>query len=126
MNRNFRTGGGYAVCRLRSSSDCVSEPFARIVGKPPRIRGTTYALIAGARPIVRRNNVKHEIPIRRRVVARSRYQVQRSSSEERRVGQECFSTCRARWSPYHENINLHRYPHTAYNIILQLTYKIVK
>src|SRR3546814_13250941 len=22
-------------------------------------------------------------------------------SEERRVGQECFSTCRSRWSPYH-------------------------
>src|SRR3546814_11942457 len=25
-------------------------------------------------------------------------------SEERRVGQECVSTCRARWSPYHYNI----------------------
>src|SRR3546814_13239394 len=23
------------------------------------------------------------------------------SSEERRVGQECVSTCRTRWSPYH-------------------------
>src|SRR3546814_14387574 len=23
------------------------------------------------------------------------------SSEERRVGQECVSTCRSRWSPYH-------------------------
>src|SRR3546814_15668370 len=23
-------------------------------------------------------------------------------SEERRVGQECVSTCRSRWSPYHE------------------------
>src|SRR3546814_11808110 len=22
-------------------------------------------------------------------------------SEERRVGKECFSTCRSRWSPYH-------------------------
>src|SRR3546814_18792477 len=22
-------------------------------------------------------------------------------SEERRVGEECFSTCRSRWSPYH-------------------------
>src|SRR3546814_20543110 len=25
-----------------------------------------------------------------------------SSSEERRVGKECVSTCRSRWSPYHE------------------------
>src|SRR3546814_7978729 len=24
-----------------------------------------------------------------------------SSSEERRVGKECVSTCRSRWSPYH-------------------------
>src|SRR3546814_10900754 len=25
----------------------------------------------------------------------------RASSEERRVGKECVSTCRSRWSPYH-------------------------
>ena len=24
-----------------------------------------------------------------------------SRSEERRVGKECVSTCRSRWSPYH-------------------------
>src|SRR3546814_17189656 len=24
-------------------------------------------------------------------------------SDERRVGKECVSTCRSRWSPYHEN-----------------------
>src|SRR3546814_20609745 len=27
---------------------------------------------------------------------------QPSRSEERRVGKECVSTCRSRWSPYHE------------------------
>src|SRR3546814_13717453 len=27
--------------------------------------------------------------------------VARSRSEERRVGNECVSTCRSRWSPYH-------------------------
>src|SRR3546814_17181045 len=26
----------------------------------------------------------------------------RERSEERRVGKECVSTCRSRWSPYHE------------------------
>src|SRR3546814_2240295 len=26
---------------------------------------------------------------------------QRNRSEERRVGKECVSTCRSRWSPYH-------------------------
>src|SRR3546814_14591123 len=30
-----------------------------------------------------------------------RSNVQRQRSEERRVGQECVSTCRSRWSPYH-------------------------
>src|SRR3546814_5874964 len=30
-------------------------------------------------------------------------------SEERRVGQECVSTCRSRWSPYHEKQNTHMY-----------------
>src|SRR3546814_5903689 len=28
-------------------------------------------------------------------------QVARERSEERRVGKECVSTCRSRWSPYH-------------------------
>src|SRR3546814_14776924 len=28
-------------------------------------------------------------------------QAQEGRSEERRVGKECVSTCRARWSPYH-------------------------
>src|SRR3546814_3094050 len=32
---------------------------------------------------------------------RFRYGVQVNRSEERRVGQECVSTCRSRWSPYH-------------------------
>src|SRR3546814_17515768 len=36
-----------------------------------------------------------------------------SRTEERRVGKECVSTCRYRWSPYHykqkvnDNINIH-------------------
>src|SRR3546814_1309336 len=29
----------------------------------------------------------------------------RHRSEERRVGKECVSTCRSRWSPYHEKNN---------------------
>src|SRR3546814_14536429 len=28
-------------------------------------------------------------------------------SEERRVGKECVSTCRSRWSPYHQKKNRH-------------------
>src|SRR3546814_14295152 len=29
-------------------------------------------------------------------------------SEERRVGKECVSTCRSRWSPYHEKKNTNK------------------
>src|SRR3546814_18792941 len=29
------------------------------------------------------------------------YSIFKSRSEERRVGKECVSTCRSRWSPYH-------------------------
>src|SRR3546814_11961526 len=29
-------------------------------------------------------------------------------SEERRVGKECVSTCRSRWSPYHQKKNTHK------------------
>src|SRR3546814_17944621 len=29
-------------------------------------------------------------------------------SEERRVGKECVSTCRSRWSPYHDKKNKNR------------------
>src|SRR3546814_1067733 len=29
------------------------------------------------------------------------YHQRRHRSEERRVGKECVSTCRSRWSPYH-------------------------
>src|SRR3546814_15888251 len=31
--------------------------------------------------------------------------------EERRVGKECVSTCRSRWSPYHYKKKLHHPPH---------------
>src|SRR3546814_12863192 len=37
-----------------------------------------------------------------RPVVRGRGEVEVPRSEERRVGKECVSTCRSRWSPYHE------------------------
>src|SRR3546814_14406453 len=49
-------------------------------------------------------------------------------SDERRVGKECVSTCRSRWSPYHEKKNTKYYVHnhkttctldTNYSILLQ-------
>src|SRR3546814_12130951 len=39
-------------------------------------------------------------------------------SEERRVGKECVSTCRSRWSPYHEK--------KKHNYNITLPYKVTK
>src|SRR3546814_19940156 len=35
------------------------------------------------------------------LIAMLAYSVFAARSEERRVGKECVSTCRSRWSPYH-------------------------
>ena len=43
-------------------------------------------------------------PIVKRVIhttADFSYETNMVRSEERRVGKECVSTCRSRWSPYH-------------------------
>src|SRR3546814_20423555 len=44
-----------------------------------------------------------DVPLTETVARRNPlgFQVTRYSSEERRVGKECVSTCRSRWSPYH-------------------------
>src|SRR3546814_3914825 len=34
-------------------------------------------------------------------IEKARYNEDWQRSEERRVGKECVSTCRSRWSPYH-------------------------
>src|SRR3546814_20199931 len=68
-----------AVFSLRHRK--VSPPMARIVMK---FGGTSMAGIERIRSVAAR--------IKREVEARS---------EERRVGNECVSTCRSRWSPYH-------------------------
>src|SRR3546814_9554701 len=72
-----------------------------------RRRHTRCALVTGvqtcALPISRKTS---SIPARRRCGSRMRSSTSPSNrapsrSEERRVGKECVSTCRSRWSPYH-------------------------
>src|SRR3546814_18704521 len=54
-----------------------------------RNRATTY----------RRTAVRHKPPA---TAGSSTAGARPRRSEERRVGKECGSTCRSRWSPYHE------------------------
>src|SRR3546814_19473483 len=46
-------------------------------------------------------------------------------SEERRVGKECVSTCRSRWSPYHSQTH-YQTQQTLCNLILQAMTTIKK
>src|SRR3546814_15970021 len=60
---------------------------------------------ARRRQILRRReglvaDAEHEAVVEGRVQFRDQAVLRRS--EERRVGKECVSTCRTRWSPYHE------------------------
>src|SRR3546814_13275024 len=50
--------------------------------------------------------VGHDSTDQRRIIRQAAIRVL-GRSEERRVGKECVSTCRSRWSPYHSKI--HKY-----------------
>src|SRR3546814_5605697 len=87
-----------------SSDVCSSDlqgrrirPFARRDGDPGFTAGTV-------RPGLRGQHTNPADAGRRfggiRIGVECRYAV-RHRSEERRVGKECVSTCRSRWSPYH-------------------------
>src|SRR3546814_1113437 len=93
-----------------SSCDCI---FVSLFFFSSRRRHTRCALVTGvqtcALPIYRGQRVEGgAVEARVRAVAaeqqggaRSRQGFERCErSEERRVGKECVSTCRSRWSPY--------------------------
>src|SRR3546814_18600417 len=83
---------------LHNTLTRVKEVFEPI--DPQRVRmyvcGPTvydFAHIGNARPVV-------VFDVLYRLLKR-RYPAVLYRSEERRVGKECVSTCRSRWSPYH-------------------------
>src|SRR3546814_5163144 len=75
-----------------------------------RRRHTRCALVTGvqtcALPISPKNLKRHRRYLFPKSPKRRKHQpppkpASSSRSEERRVGKECVSTCRSRWSPYH-------------------------
>src|SRR3546814_12856012 len=77
--------------------DCVLAP--KVIRYK---RDAGHALIASWLQLYRKGprakEIKPDSPHR---IWRARHPWQWRRSEERRVGKECVSTCRSRWSPYH-------------------------
>src|SRR3546814_14104123 len=58
-------------------------------------------LVAGEEPLVLQETLDAIRAAARKAVFSEREVLDVERSEERRVGKECVSTCRSRWSPYH-------------------------
>src|SRR3546814_19684033 len=78
----------------------------------PSIQRMTDSVKAKAQPVDKRNSTissqsrrcsqdQMVVKFFRKTSAPPCAQRKRCRSEERRVGKECVSTCRSRWSPYH-------------------------
>src|SRR3546814_13646693 len=83
---------------------CAPEPANPSVTPPTQSAGlSSQALLLHLAHLVARQRVGEDdragALVRRELVADVRRETVRS--EERRVGQECVSTGRSRWSPYH-------------------------
>src|SRR3546814_7845822 len=82
------------------SSDVCSSDLVQLHTLPVIDRLITAPLLPSA-PIVSVSctvQPRQRPPLRR---AAAVFEVTQQRSEERRVGKECVSTCRSRWSPYH-------------------------
>src|SRR3546814_20820792 len=79
-----------------SSDVCSSDLICRKKTKPPITFALSTQVTSPRWPRVRRRSAN--------LKANSN-----SRSEERRVGKESVSTCRSRWSPYHEKKKINNY-----------------
>src|SRR3546814_6170326 len=75
------------------SSDVCSSDLRQYLGRLPRLRVVVPACLGRAAPV--RNHLRHAIADHESAPGHATIR-----SEERRVGKECVSTCRSRWSPY--------------------------
>src|SRR3546814_16639906 len=91
----------YAIAtRLLASGNCTNADVASKLNMHPRTlqrrlkeEGSSFEAIKDdvRRDVAARYLSESDLPLTRIS----------SRSEERRVGKECVSTCRSRWSPYH-------------------------
>src|SRR3546814_5175547 len=79
------------------SSDVCSSDLRQVFHHAAAVEDLVLAdqLVLAAREEFRRSAVERQHDLAARLIAGT------LRSEERRVGKECVSTCRSRWSPYH-------------------------
>src|SRR3546814_16972859 len=97
---------GDADQRIAGGADLVAIIGKGAVGHPFEVRRNVQRVAAqadfGAIDVLRDD--RQAIVAELRIVAEAEVAVGidlAQRSEERRVGKECVSTCRSRWSPYH-------------------------
>ena len=87
-----------SVVDIRAIKECVSLPVIGIIKRD--YPGSEVFITATLQEVDELMTVEPEI-IALDATARPRPGLLKVRSEERRVGKECVSTCRSRWSPYH-------------------------
>src|SRR3546814_12601867 len=88
---------------------CVTGASTAIVHKIGGVEAVVLGAVTGVGGGVLRDVLVREIPVVLRaglyavpaLVGATIVVIASERSEERRVGKECVSTCRSRWSPYH-------------------------
>src|SRR3546814_13756668 len=90
-----RARDGLDTCHVQEN-DRLSPPRACRPRPHRRLRARAGGT---ARPVEAGGRGHHHLPVRHRPCPAQ------GRSEERRVGKECVSTCRSRWSPYHYKKN---------------------
>src|SRR3546814_11399806 len=83
------------VLCLAALYECWSIPFSVMLVVPLGVVGTVAATLMRGLG----NDVFFQVGLLTTIGLAAKNAILRS--EERRVGKECVSTCRSRWSPYH-------------------------
>src|SRR6056297_242522 len=87
----MRTGAGLSVCCMITSAPCSISALA------------ASASLAGSNQVFTHTILNRTSGLTSRAARKAALMPRTTSrSEERRVGKEGVSTCRSRWSPYHE------------------------
>src|SRR3546814_14826042 len=86
-----------------SSDVCSSDLISRNDGPKNRVKTGLQLLRQGSHLL--RHIINADDIGRGEKAQYCKIEPARTRSEERRVGKECVSTCRSRWSPYHSKKN---------------------